>query len=315
MSSTENKSMDSSFNATRRTLLLSGAIAASALAVGLPLRLRAFASSTTKLGKITVKRGKDVNFHTYTAPDLGWQVNSHIIEFKHELIIVDVQHLLPCAQEVAAYAKSLGKPISRIYISHFHPDHDLGSIAFYAPLFALPDVREKVNKIGDRLAGEERAKFPSQPEIIADHVRTIDNDATLGMQTVEGVALEFRRVDHAESDASLTIAIPSENTLIAQDLVYNHVHLFLGQKDLDGWIKAIQEYKALPYERILPGHGLPGGRELYDENIAYLQFASAQLATAKSGEDFKQSLLNKYPTYGGTALLEHEQRFLFPKKA
>jgi hypothetical protein len=32
------------------------------------------------LGKLTVTRWDDIRIHTYTAPDDGWHVNTHIIE-------------------------------------------------------------------------------------------------------------------------------------------------------------------------------------------------------------------------------------------
>jgi glyoxylase-like metal-dependent hydrolase (beta-lactamase superfamily II) len=292
----------------RRQFLNSAGSLGALLATGIPTMAL---SDAIAPGKMTTTPGSKVILHTYTAPEIGWLVNSHIIELPSQLIIVDAQYLLPCAREVSTYAKSLNKPIARIYITHYHPDHHLGAAVFDAPLYALPDVKAKIDSIGDRLASEERAKFPLGSGMIPDRARTIDNVAQLGSETIEGVVLELRPINHAETEIALAVAIPAESMMIPQDLLYNHVHLFLGERRFDGWKQALLEYKTLPFKNVFPGHGAPGGASLYDENVAYLDFAKAQLAVAKNGDDFKAQLIKQYPTYGGLALLDHEKRFLF----
>src|SRR5208282_2254367 len=42
--------------------------------------------------------------HTFTAPEEGWLVNSHIVEFPSQLFVVDAQYTLPFAREVNRYA-------------------------------------------------------------------------------------------------------------------------------------------------------------------------------------------------------------------
>jgi glyoxylase-like metal-dependent hydrolase (beta-lactamase superfamily II) len=297
---------------SRRKLLHSAGSLGALLVAGVPTMAL---SDTTTPGKITITRGVKAVIHTYTAPEVGWLVNSHIIELPTQLVIVDAQYLLPCARELSNYAKSLNKPISRIYITHYHPDHHLGAAVFDAPLYALPDVKAKIDSIGDRLASEERAKFPLGSGMIPDRARTIDNVAQLGSETLEGVVFELRPVNHAETEIALAVAMPAESMMITQDLLYNHVHLFLGERRFDGWKQALLEYKALSFKSVFPGHGAPGRASLYDENVAYLDFANAHLAVAKSGDDFKALLIKQYPTYGGLALLDHEMRFLFKPTA
>jgi glyoxylase-like metal-dependent hydrolase (beta-lactamase superfamily II) len=93
---------------------------------------------------------------------MGWSVNSHIIELATQLIVIDAQYMLPYAQEVVSYSQTLRKPIKRLYVSHYHPDHLLGAVAFHAPLYALREVKAKIEAVGDRVAGEEHEKHPSQ---------------------------------------------------------------------------------------------------------------------------------------------------------
>ena len=293
---------------TRRSLVGMGAALTGSSLIG--VHGAALAATPARSRLATTHSGR-VKVHTYTAPEKGWQVTTQIVELSDQLIVVDGQYLLPYGREAAAFCKSLNKPISRLYITHFHPDHHLGAEAFGAPVYALADVKAKIIAIGDRLAREESAKFPDEPGIIPAHAIRPEFEATAGTETISGETFQFDVVRHAEADPSLVVGLPEHRILIAQDLVYNRIHLFLGEKNFDGWTAALETWRAKPYDRILPGHGVPTGPKVYEEMIGYLAFAKQALAEAKDGPSFEQTLIRRYPDWGGRALLEHERRFLF----
>ncbi|MBI4650363.1 MBL fold metallo-hydrolase, partial [Candidatus Desantisbacteria bacterium] len=60
------------------------------------------------------------------SPLKGQLVCSHIIESENKLVIIDTLLLRPYAERLRKYADSLNKPIERVIITHFHPDHWLG---------------------------------------------------------------------------------------------------------------------------------------------------------------------------------------------
>src|ERR1700722_4980822 len=111
-------------------------------------------------GAITLTRSRDLKVHTYTAPEDGWRVNSHIVELGTQLIVIDAQYTLPYAREVIEYAKTWNKPVTRLYVTHYDPDHLLGAAAFAMPVHALAEVKAKIQAVGDRVASEEHGKFP-----------------------------------------------------------------------------------------------------------------------------------------------------------
>jgi glyoxylase-like metal-dependent hydrolase (beta-lactamase superfamily II) len=117
-------------------------------------------------GELTHTGAEGVTVHTYTAPSDGWTVNSHIVELSDQLIVIDAQYMMTFAAEVVAFAATPRKPITRLYITHFHPDHLLGAAAFKVPIYALPQVTAKIQVIGDLIAREEHAKYNS---VIPDH--------------------------------------------------------------------------------------------------------------------------------------------------
>jgi hypothetical protein len=71
------------------------------------------------------------------------------------------------------------------------------------------------------------------------------------------------------------------------------------------------QYRDLPYDVVLPGHGVPGDKSLYDAMSDYLDFAEVALGDAATAAAFKQTLLQRFPDHGGGKVLDHQLRFLF----
>jgi glyoxylase-like metal-dependent hydrolase (beta-lactamase superfamily II) len=246
--------------------------------------------------------------HTYTAPESGWVVNSHIIELPTQLLLVDAQFTLANARAVAGYAATLGKPISRLYITHCHPDHILGAQVFDVPRFALEGVKARIAAMGDRVAEEEHARLGNA---VPARATIPDRLVAPGTEIIDGVQFEFRSLKNAESEDALTLALPEEDIIITQDLLSNRVHLFLGEQRFDGWAAALEEHEKLPYRTVLAGHGLPGGKELYNATLSYLASAESTLASAVNGEDLKLRLIRKFPDYEGIVILDRQSAVLF----
>jgi glyoxylase-like metal-dependent hydrolase (beta-lactamase superfamily II) len=111
------------------------------------------------------------------------------------------------------------------------------------------------------------------------------------------------------------IGLPDHRILITQDLIYNNVHVFIGEQAFEGWVAALNRYRTLPYDRVLPGHGAPGGPELYDAMAHYLSVARAALIEASDPADLKRRVISAFPQFDGRALLDHQMRFSVPGAA
>jgi glyoxylase-like metal-dependent hydrolase (beta-lactamase superfamily II) len=163
--------------------------------------------------------------------------------------------------------------------------------------------------VGDRVAAEEHAKLG---EIIPKRAERPSRIVAPGVEAIEGTRFEFLSLKHAETEDALMIGLPDQRILITQDLIYNGVHAFIDEQAFDSWGAALNRYRALPYDRILPGHGAPGGAELYGAMAHYLSVARAALIEASDPADLKRRLISAFPDFSGRALLDHEMRFLFP---
>jgi glyoxylase-like metal-dependent hydrolase (beta-lactamase superfamily II) len=262
-------------------------------------------------GKVNTTDGNGVLVHTYTAPDDGWVVNTHFIELPTQLIAIDAQYTIPHAKEALSFASTLGKPVTRLYVTHYHPDHLLGAAAFGLPIHALAEVTAKISAVGDRVASEEHEKFPDAIPSRAEKPSLV---LTPGAETIDAVRFEFIHLQHAETEHALMIGIPEHRILITQDLIYNRVHVFISERAFETWCGRLEHYKAQPYEKILPGHGAPGGRELYDRMQNYLSTAREALSKSSDGDDLKERLIAAFPDFAGRSLLDHQKRFLFPPR-
>ena len=174
------------------------------------------------LGEITLTRSGETCIHTYTAPEEGWCVNSHIVETENMLVVVDAQYMLPFAHEVTAYATALGKPVERLYLTHFHPDHILGSSAFACPLYVLDAVAKKIAVVGDGVAREEHTKHA---HVIPTRAELPNHIVAPGIEVIDAIRFEFLHLRQAETEDALMIGLPDHGILITQDLIYNRVHV------------------------------------------------------------------------------------------
>lgn len=255
-----------------------------------------------------------VTLHSYLAPGNGGMVTTQIIESKTKLVLVDSQFMVPYAKEVRAYADSLNKPIDRIIITHAHPDHFSGlAVAFEdVPSYALAGTRNFIKNVGPKIIAANQKKFGA---MAPDKALTSTNVIKPGTETIDGVKYEFVRIEAGEAGEQLLIKLPELQTMVAQDLVYNNVHLFIGNNSIDGWISILEKLDAEDgYCVVLAGHGEPTSTCAYAENIEYLKEAKAILATVDNGKDMKAKIMEKYPKYGGESLLDVSARFLFKKK-
>jgi glyoxylase-like metal-dependent hydrolase (beta-lactamase superfamily II) len=265
-------------------------------------------------GTVTVTTAEPVTIHTYTAPERGWHANSHLIELPSQLVMFDAPLVKAFAEEVREVAEGIGKPLTRIYISHAHPDHFAGASYFDAPTYALAAVKDLIDGSGYVRIERGYAYTPGQEgEVFSS--RPIDRVLEQSEEEIDGVRFSFESILDAETTEQLAIGLPELGVLLAPDVLYNGVHMFIGERAFDAWEAAISSLEAWPYETILPGHGLPGGREIYAASRSYLEVARGALAQASGPEDLNRRLEEAFPHYGGTAMQGLQNFYLFTAKS
>lgn len=266
--------------------------------------------------KLTVRRIEKahVTIHCCTSPDDGERVNAQILETSSRLVLIDAMLMRPYAQEFRRYADSLGKPIDRLYVTHAHPDHWFGIESFQdKDVYALAETIEEIKFFAPMAIGFHRGQHG---DAILDRTLLPGKVVTPGETVVDGLRIRIMKIANAEDVSMLAFDLPDEKVLIAQDLVYNKVHLFVGQRSMDGtqcfdgWIAALETFKKGGYEIVIPGHGVPTDSSVFDENIAYLKRMREIVATSTS-ENFVQRTLDAFPGYGLRSMTDMSAFFLF----
>lgn len=297
---------------TANTTVATEAPAAEASGSSEPEATRAEATVDVRASGMTatIQPVGDLTVHSLTAPVEAFANSTHIIETPNSLVLVDTQFFLPNAVDFRAYADELGKPIDRLYVTHEHPDHFLGSEAFDdVDIFALPAVADTIAEIGDAEVAEKQADFGDM--IASSFVTPVPVEP--GTVEIDGVEFVLERVDEAEAAVQMVIKIPSDGVIVAGDIVYSGVHLILAGNP-DTWTVALNDLQATSdaYPIVLPGHGLPTTSDSYQVNIDWLATASELMATATTGEEFKAGLVEAFPELELDAAIDFAIPFLFP---
>lgn len=267
-------------------------------------------------GSVIVTDRASVRIHSYIAPEDGWLVNSHIVEGPTRLILFDGQLLNAYAEEVAAYAESLDKPLDRIVVSHAHPDHWAGLEVLTrrfpdVSVHALDRVAGAIRQNGPTMiAGLQRLLGPKVASTVTAPARVLATGSTV----IDGITFEFREVRDAETDLQLVALLPEQHAILAFDIVFApRDHLFTTVPHFGHWIELLTSLKALQgYDLLLVGHGQPTDFGAIDATIAYLGQASAIYAASKSGADYAAGLKAAFPQRTQAARADFSGRRLFP---
>lgn len=147
------------------------------------------------------------------------------------------------------------RPISHVVMTHFHPDHVFGCVAFEQdhPHFVaharmLPMLVSRGEFYRNRLAdilGIEDAGDYAKPDILVQDTARVD----LGARSLE---LRAHRTAHTDND--LTILDANTATLWTGDLLFvDRVPSLDGS--IVGWLAVIETLRTLPARQAVPGHG------------------------------------------------------------
>jgi len=268
-----------------------------------------------RMGTILVSQFGSVKIHSYLSPADGLQVNTQMIEGPNAVVIFDGQLLLPYADEVASYLQTLGKPVDRIILSHSHTDHWGGLQVLTerfpdARVFALDGIADQIRARGPaRLDGLRR----TYGDKAATNVTVPKETITEGLQRIDGVTYDFKRVVDAESDLQLAALLPEQKVLMAFDLVFSpNQHAFTGANHFDHWIIVLESLKALQgYDTITIGHDTPVDRSAIDSTMTYVKRAKEIRAASSDAKTYSENLKAAFPELRQAGFVDLSASYLY----
>ncbi len=137
--------------------------------------------------------------------------------------------------------------------------------------------------------------------------------------TLEGHDLVIVEVGHSDSDDTSVLHVPDLGLVVAGDVIYNGVHMYLGASAAAGsfgaWRDAIGKVEALEPRHIVTGHQNgklddDAGRTIA-QTRQYLDDADELLATEGTARGFFNAKIERYPDHLGRFVLWVSARALY----
>jgi glyoxylase-like metal-dependent hydrolase (beta-lactamase superfamily II) len=237
----------------------------------------------------------------FSASEPGAWSNSYLLSDDGEALLFDVFQLRSDTERLADAAQASGKRLTKVWVSHAHPDHflQLAVIADRFPdaeVLTTPSVLDDLRADGPWMFDLLKAKLGSEaPERLIEPTAVDGQSVRVGASAVEIV--EFG-AGEAKHHAALHLI--DRRAILASDVIYNGAHLYLQEHNVEGWLARLDELDRLAarhcVQTIHPGHGPAGGLSLIDGTREYLNaFASAvQTGTL---DNAREAILSRFPDH------------------
>ena len=237
----------------------------------------------------------------FTASPGAFLVTSTLVSGEKDAILFDAQFTLAEAHRLAAMVLESKKNLKTIFITHGHPDHLLGLEVLKAQfpkaeILTSPAALEEMKAaIPGKVAywgpiyGANLTSAPVLPKAFAGDSLEL-----------EGEKLELITLQPGESEAATAVWIPSIKTLIAGDLAYSNVHVWLADANAgrrDNWLASLAKVKALNPTTVIAGHEAPNAKRtpaVLDETAGYIKDFNAAVASSKTPEEVAKKITAKH---------------------
>jgi glyoxylase-like metal-dependent hydrolase (beta-lactamase superfamily II) len=216
--------------------------------------------------------------------------NSGIIKTPFGPVVIDGQPNASAGEGLSeAASKTTGfQKVPYLILTSHHADHTLSNEVFLraeiistaAARAALLEKSEAERKLLREHLGISGTKYPE----LAPPTMTFEKAMTLyaGWPKEKIREIRLAAMPAGAAPGNLVVLLPKEKVLFAGDLVVNKVFPYMGDADLGEWFKALDELDKLDFDRLVPGHGAPGGRELIASTRKMLAELAAAVAKARA---------------------------------
>ena len=231
-------------------------------------------------------------------------ISSTLIYGKRDAVRVDVPVAVEQADVLVDWVVASGKNLTTIYVTHGHGDHFFGIGALLhrfpnARAVATPDVVRLMRRQAspDVLATSWSARFPGQISgqlVIADELEENVID-------LEGHELLVVEVGHSDTDHTTILHVPAVGLVVAGDVAYNDVHLWLGESNAQTrreWISALDTIESLNPRAVVAGHKRPGSDnspKIVEETRQYIRDFDRVARTTTTARALYDKMLELYP--------------------
>ena len=222
------------------------------------------------------------------------------------------------ARVLGDWVAGQGRNVTDIFITHGHGDHFFAA-GLLAERFGARVVATAgtIAQMQGSVATRPLLWDKLYPELIPPSpvtAVTVPGDRF----TLEGRDLVMVDVGHGDADDNSVLHVPDLGLVVAGDVIYNGVHMYLGQSAATGlgpWREAIARVEALSPRHIVAGHKRPGldddAKRAIDQTRQYLDDADELLRTEGTALGYFNAKIERYPDYLGRLILWVTARALY----
>jgi cyclase len=218
--------------------------------------------------------------------DLG-HCNNVIIEMKDYLIVVDANFPSGARGAMADTKRISTKPVKYVFDTHHHGDHLYGNIIWTqagATTLAFKGVADELKRLepgrwqdaakNRKDVAETKQDAPEPPKQDINEAIYVLNDGSR--------KVEFHHYGWAHTRGDGFVYLPKEQVICTGDAVVNGPFNATMDANIANWPAVIHSAEKLKIKFVLPGHGLPGGREMM---AGQAQFMTELHKAVKAGVD------------------------------
>lgn len=212
--------------------------------------------------------------HNPSRPDEMGNPNAIIIEMKDYLIVVDANYPSGARLIMQATKTVSSKPVKYVLITHHHGDHSYGSAewrkagATTVGYIGLAEELKRYEPAAWQGASKRRKDVAAMdPPAAEPPMQTFEKSPFILDDGTRRVEMYFFGQAHTKGDGF--IFLPKEKVICTGDALANGGFNFLGNGSIKNWNNVLEKAKALGAIHVLPGHGRPGGADLFDGQMLF----------------------------------------------
>jgi quinoprotein relay system zinc metallohydrolase 1 len=224
-------------------------------------------------------------------------VNTAFVVTEAGVVVIDTGPTKLYGEQLRRAIGAITKqPIARVFITHAHPDHYLGSQAFSdVGVFALPRATQMATAQGSSFAD-------NLYRLVLDAAKGTENVPPTQSVTVAELRVGNHRfalhalTGHTAGD--LAIFDATTGVLFTGDLVFHNRTPATPHASVAEWLNSLDTLERLPFKILVPGHGAPASdaRALV-QTRDYLRWLDRTLGeAARMGRDMSDLLAMPQPS-------------------
>jgi glyoxylase-like metal-dependent hydrolase (beta-lactamase superfamily II) len=213
--------------------------------------------------------------------------NNVIIEMKDYLVVIDANYPSGARGAMVDAKRLSPKPVKYVFDTHHHGDHIYGNAVWTqagATTIAFPGVAAEMKRLEPARWLEAVKNRPDVAELHRDTPEPPKQDIAQPQFVLNDGQrkIEFLHYGWAHTRGDGFAYLPKEEVLCTGDAVVNGPYNATMDANIGNWPTVLRAAEKLKVRSVLPGHGVPGGRELI---TGQEQFMAELYKAVKAGVD------------------------------